>query len=255
MPERFAIAVPETRGKDLGDLRDKSANPSLAVPTSIWRHYVAAMNLGPIACLAILVAACAPAAPPSTPASTSAAPQPAAEPGERMALEGTLRVQPEGEGKFQGVSLESDRERWILDYHRRPWWPSFDGLRVKVQGERYTPEGGALIAPHLRVTALEVVSVQGETPVDAPVSLGAEQTIAGRFAHHRWPEGTKLGGSEPWIVFVSHEGTQYWLLGERPYQHLLGKPVRVLARPYEPSHFIARPGGPYLWIAEVNEAP
>lgn len=61
-----------------------------------------------------------------------------------------------------------------------------------------------------------------------------------------------------WVVtyraespFVGDDGTPFWLAhgGEKVE---LGKPVTLTAYRVEPSRHIARVGGPYLWIVDIE---
>lgn len=156
-----------------------------------------------------------------------------------------------GGKKFQGVWLIDDQGvRHVISYRPDPWWRPFDGLQVEASGHAYTPRGQAIMAAHFRVEELRVVE---PGPDDALVSISAERELTGTFTGYTWPEGTKLGG-ETMTVFRTEDGAQYWLHHVPEAVPALDVPMRIKAREVEPSPFVARPGGPYLWVIEAKPA-
>lgn len=155
-----------------------------------------------------------------------------------------------GGKRFQGVWLATGGVRWLISYRADPWWRHFEGREVRVAGERYDPQGQAIAADHFRVESMEIVE---PTMDDEIISVSGKRELAGRFASYRWPAKTKLAG-ETSTVFDADDGTRYWLWDDAGLEPKPGKLARVEARIVEPSNFIARPGGPYLWIVDIEAA-
>ncbi|MCY1009770.1 hypothetical protein OV079_30250 [Nannocystis pusilla] len=162
----------------------------------------------------------------------------------------TVRVDAEpGDKKFQGVWLErDDGVRWVVAYRPEPWLAAFEGQRVQVTGAVYQPEGQAILAPHFRVETLRLAP--GAT-TDAPfVAVLAERRLAGTFQERVGGPGTKLEG-ERYLVFEADDGTAY-LLANAPAGGDSGRAATVKARVIEMSPYVARRGGPYLWVLDVE---
>ncbi len=163
---------------------------------------------------------------------------------------GTLRIDAEPGGKrFQGVWFTPDgaEEAFLIAYRAEPIWVGFEGQRVEVAGERYSPEGQAIMAPHLRVLAL--------WPADGPGAgihewLGPRTKLQGRFVYDTGDPGSKSEG-ERWLTFQTDSGT-FLTSGEVPDASAIGRQVEVTGRRYEPSRFITRLGGNYLWVANIG---
>jgi hypothetical protein len=167
-------------------------------------------------------------------------------------LSATLSIdeQPGGK-KFQGVWLDADDGiRHVISYRADPWWRPFEGLRVEAKGRAYAPKGQAIAAAHFRVEELRVID---PGPDDALVSITGERELRGSFALVTWPEGTKLAG-ETRKVFHSDHGVAYELHRLPDSAPTLDRGVRITARVVEPSPFVARPGGPWLWVIHVETA-
>ncbi|MFT3775729.1 MAG: hypothetical protein QM820_61060 [Minicystis sp.] len=167
-------------------------------------------------------------------------------------FEAVVRVdaQPQDK-KFQGVWLErGDGEKWVVAYRPEGWLRGFEGKRVSVAGERYEPQGQAIMATHFRVHTIRVLD---ERAVDAPffVEVGPERKMAGRFVERVGEKGTKLEG-EKYTVFEADDGVAYGLANA--VEATAGVRVRVRARPVVVSPFVARRGGPSLWILDVAPA-
>lgn len=210
----------------------------------------------------VFTLACTSAAPPreAPPAKLSDSPEaqaiePAVASKDTSALE-TLRGKVEidekpGGKKFQGVWLIDDEDvRHVISYRADPWWQAFDGLEVEASGHAYTPRGQAITAAHFRVEELRVVEPGPDDPL---VSISGELELTGTFAGYTWPEGTKLGG-ETVTVFRTDGGSQYWLSRVPEPAPALDVPMRITTREVEPSPFVARPGGPHLWVIEAKPA-
>jgi hypothetical protein len=159
----------------------------------------------------------------------------------------TLRIDEKPGGKkFQGVWLErDDGEKWVIAYRPEGVWRPFEGKRVRVRGETYVPRGQAINATHFRVEWLAVARDDDKT--QELVVVNVERAYSGSFEEFAWPAGSKLSG-EKTTVFSS-EGKQYFL-ANRPETITLGKAVEVRAREVVPSPYVARPGGPFLWILD-----
>ena len=154
-----------------------------------------------------------------------------------------------GGKRFQGVWLVTeDGNRHVISYRADPWWKDFEGRTVDVTGTPYMPRGQAIMADHFRVKQMTVV----EPTVDDPlIMITDERELEGKFTFYEWPKKTKLSGSKA-LVFEGTTGRRYWLT-ERPRPDPpIDEPVKIKARIVEPSNFVARPGGPYLWVVEVE---
>jgi hypothetical protein len=185
-------------------------------------------------------------------ASTSSAPggvsSPASAPGDESFVAVVRLPAPDPLGKvFRGVLLEAGSTTWVASYGRDALWQAFEGLRVQVTGERYKPEGQALVAPHIRVKTLTLEHSDTTAQI---TRFQAEQTLDGQFAELVWPAGTKLAG-EKTIRFVTIEGREFFL-GGKPPDMPLGRAVSVRGRVYEPSPYAARPYGEYFWIYDIS---
>lgn len=155
-----------------------------------------------------------------------------------------------GGKRFQGVWLvpEDGSERMVIAYRPDPWWQTVDGRTVDVDGETYQPEGQAIGAIHFRVRELRVVD---PTPEDQLIIIRGKREFSGQFTTHTWPAGTKLEGEKS-TVFVSDAGTQYWMETYLDPAPPMDERVTIEALEVEPSNFVARPGGPYLWVVDID---
>ncbi len=149
---------------------------------------------------------------------------------------------------FRGAWLELDGgEHWVIDYSPASPFRELRDQRVRVEGERYTPEGLALVAPHLRVTSLTALAR------DAPyVWIGREQEVVGRFEDEVGARGTLLEG-ETIHDFVSADGKRYLLAHTPDPKPALGQKVTLRVRLVEPSPYAQRLGGAYLWVLQILE--
>jgi hypothetical protein len=172
---------------------------------------------------------------------------------ETLRFEGMVRVPAESAAnqpgkKFRGAFLEQDDgTRWVLDYRVDSPFHALADRRVRVEGRRYEPPGQALIMPHLRVTSMKIAKLEGGPEL---VEVHGEEQLTGRFEKFTWEPGTKLAG-ETTVRFVVDGGGGFFIAhgADAPP---LGKPVTVHAYRVEPSPFVARPGGPYLWIMRID---
>lgn len=158
------------------------------------------------------------------------------------------------EGKpFRGAFVEQDDgTRWVITYRAESPFHDLRDHRVKVDGTPYEPAGQALTMRHLRVASLKLIETE---PVrldqDLPdVEVWGEERLTGQFEEYTWPAGTKLEG-EKRVRFVDGDGTTYFL-AHGDGSKLLGKTVTLTAHRVEPSRHMARPGGPYLWVLEIE---
>jgi hypothetical protein len=169
-------------------------------------------------------------------------------------FEGIVRVAEDpkpGPGKkFRGAWIERDGgERWVIDYERESPFRELRDRRVRVEGETYAPEGQALVAKHFRVRSMELVTKDAGASL---VRVGPRQRVKGQFGDMTWPAGTKLAG-ETMRVFVTEGGKSYFLARVPETTPAPGVTITVDAHEVEPSPFVTRPGGPYLWIRRVVE--
>lgn len=179
--------------------------------------------------------------------------EPTATPEGTMSLEGTVRVdRDEADGthrkRFLGALLEQDDgTTWVLTYRAESPFHELRDHRVRVEGTPYAPQHQALMARHLRVTSMKADPHESGVRV---AQIFGEERLTGRFEEHTFPEGTKLAG-ERWIRFVDTGGTAFFL-SHGDGRPLLGETVTVVAHREKPSPFLALPGGPYLWILDIE---
>lgn len=184
-------------------------------------------------------------APPA--ASDPTAPQAADASGDLESFEATVEIDDQPGGKrLQAVWLVSGKTRRVIDYRANEWWKPFDGRKVKATGASYSPEGQAISADHFRVHSLELLD---PTPDDDLWMVSKQESFTGAFVTQTWPKQSKLGG-ETATIFRSDEGEDFWLHDATAITIELDKSVTIKARRVEPSNFVARPGGPYLWVLE-----
>lgn len=153
-----------------------------------------------------------------------------------------------GGKRLQAVWLVTGGSKRVIDYRANEWWRPFEGRKVSVTGESYQPQGQAISASHFRVHSLELLD---PTPDDPIWKVGKEEEVSGSFTTHTWPEKTKLAG-ETATIFRSDAGEDFWLHDSSAVSIELDKPVTIDARRVEPSNFVARPGGAYLWVVRTK---
>lgn len=156
------------------------------------------------------------------------------------------RVNEKARGKtFAGAMVrQDDGSEWVVDYRPRSPFREMAGQRVLVEGSPYEPRDQALVKPHLRVRTMKVVK---PTPEPSLVRVDGEEQLSGRFERHTFPEGTKLAG-ETMTRFVTDRGDVFWI-AHGPTEPL-DQPLTLTAHRVEPSPFVTRVGGLYLWIVD-----
>jgi len=164
-------------------------------------------------------------------------------------FEGVVRIAPDpapGPGKkFRGAWIErEDGARWVIEYEAESPFRELRDRRVRVEGETYAPEGQALIGTHFRVRSMQIVGKDEEAPL---VRIGERRRFRGRFGAKTWPAGTKLEGTTM-RTFVDDADRSYFIAHVTEKDLPIDVPVTLDAHEVEPSPYIARPGGPYLWI-------
>ncbi len=201
------------------------------------------------------------ATPACGPASSTGPPPPEPEPRPATAppqepvadsFEATVEIdaQPGGK-KEQCVRLvRDDGERWIVAYRPEPWLQPFARKRVRVTGERYTPQGQAIMAPHYRLRTIELLESQRMRSDALLARAGEEQTLTGVFSEKVGEPGTKLAG-EPYTVFTTADGRTY-LLANTPDSPRPGQSQTIRAREVEYSPYVARRSGPTLWVLAID---
>jgi hypothetical protein len=170
-------------------------------------------------------------------------------------FEGIVRVAEEPKehsGKrFLGAWIERDGgERWVIDYSYETPYHELRDRRVRVDGETWLPEGQAVLAKHFRVRSMVPI---GKDPSAPLVRIGARRTVRGRFEMKTFPKDTKLEG-ESMRVFVDEAGTTHYLAHLPSGPPPMGVPVTLDAHDVEPSPYIQRVGGPYLWVREIDSS-
>jgi hypothetical protein len=147
---------------------------------------------------------------------------------------------------FRGVFLDArDGIAWVASYERDALWRSFDGQTVDVVGEKFTPPNQALVNPHVHVRLLTVVDPK---PGVEFVRMSGDIVLEGHLESDTWPERTKLAG-EKRTRFITKDGRAMFLANE--VDAAIGKDLEVRGRMVEPSPFVARPGGDYVWITDA----
>lgn len=204
------------------------------------------------------------AAPPKTsPRPRSAAPIASTRPDE-LSLEGMVEAaertpvpsagKPKPRGKtFHGVFLNAtDGKQYVLDYASDSPFRELDGAEVTARGEIYVPKYQALVNPHFRVRRM---AIKKPSPDHMLVAIEEERTFEGSFDETTFTAGSKLAG-EHVPVFKTTSGKTYFLSrAPEPPLPPPAKRVSVVAHEVEPSPFLTRPGGPYLWVRHVKASP
>ncbi len=187
------------------------------------------------------------------PHSASATGEPPKTPPSENEIEATLRIDEKPGGKhFQGVWLErDDGSRWVISYRADGYWLPFRDHRVRVQGVVYEPEGQAVMATHFRVKTLALTPSEEKNAMTGLVEVRDERQYPGKFRDDVGDKGTKLEG-EHRTVFISDSGSHYWL-ANAVEGVVFDEPVVVRGREVKLSRFMARPGGPYLWVIESRK--
>lgn len=174
--------------------------------------------------------------------------KPSASETERRAI---VRIDAEPSGKkFQGVWLEANDKRWVIDYRPRELWKPFENHEVLVVGECYRPFGQAISATHFRVDRMRFVTPErGRGPI---LELGAEHLLRGTFVMHAFLVGSKRADS-PVLAFRADDGTEYFLAGASAALPAIGTAARIKSREVTlDMSFMAQPGGRTLWVLDVR---
>ena len=153
----------------------------------------------------------------------------------------TIDAAPGGK-RFQGVWLHRGGEELVVDYRARDFWRPFEGLEVRVTGERWTPDprAQAIQAQHFRVARLEVAE---RTQAKRFFAIGPERELAGRFVTVAGEPGSKSEGSS--VVSFETEGGRFEVAGgeiERDATSAIVRDVEI-----NPAWAATR-GGPFVWI-------
>lgn len=216
------------------------------------------MTRAAFAALVCASAACAdpppPASPRSPPPGASARAQTDA-PREVSRFAATVRVvdepAPRGGKPFRGVLLEREGgERLVAAYGEIALWRAFDGRRVEVEAEPFTPEGQALLEQHVRVRRFRHAERRdARGPVDY-VEVGPEETLRGVFQEERGEPGSKSAG-ERFVRFVAEDGRSFPALGADDAP--IGAPVAVRGRTYDVVQLVsvAGRGGRFFFVLHV----
>lgn len=203
--------------------------------------------------LALALAACAggseaPPAPVPEPAASEEAASEEAAVSEEARMEARLRVDAEPGGKrFQGVWLEREGEEpLIAAYRALSCFAPFDGHRVRVTGERWSPDPRAqqIAAPHFRIATLELADPAAASDVLLH-AVGAEQELVGVARTEAGEPGSKEEGAT-WTVFVA--GGTTWRIWDAPEDLPIDTPLAVTGREVTVSPFAAHAPGRHLWI-------
>lgn len=144
---------------------------------------------------------------------------------------------------FAGAMVrQDDGTEWVVDYSPRSPFREMDGQRVLVEGSPYEPRDQALVKPHLQVRTMKIIKPTLEPSL---VRVDGEEKLSGHFERYTFPEGTKLAG-KTMTRFVADRGDAFWI-AHGPTEPL-DQPLTLTAHRVEPSPFVTRVGGPYLWI-------
>lgn len=169
--------------------------------------------------------------------------------------EGIVRVSKEADSQekrlvFRGVEIERQgKGPLVVSYGADDLWREFDGQRVWVRTESYTPEGRAIGGEHARVTELWLVD---ESLAKRYLGFGPSKTMNGELKKLTGEKGSKSEG-ETTVVFIDAAGTTHQVLSPpaKNEKEQLGK-VKVVARSVELSKFAAHLGMPAIWLAAVE---
>jgi hypothetical protein len=155
----------------------------------------------------------------------------------------TIDAEPGGK-RFQGVWLEHGGERWVVDYRATGIWQPFDGLEVRVTGEKWSPDprAQAIQAQHFKVARLEVAD---RKQAQRFFAIGPEREVTGRFVAVGGEPGTKSEGST--IHYFEADGRRFEIAGG---DHGDG-PATATIRDVEINPaWAATRGGAFVWIIE-----
>lgn len=168
-------------------------------------------------------------------------------------LRGTLRIDTEpGAKRFQGVFLDANGKKYVIDYRRRWLWVGFENGDVIVTGHCYAPKGQAVMAPHFHVDTMTFATRPKRS--EFVLGIGPEIELAGRFFDHVYPAGSKRAGDTEHRFEA--DGVIYEVFAndiEPNYGKVMG-PTMVRARVLEVdlAHH-AMGSEPKLWIGDVIE--
>lgn len=170
-------------------------------------------------------------------------------------IEGTVRVSKEADSEekrlvFRGVQIDRQgKGPLVVTYGADDLWRAFDGQRVWLKYEPYSPEGRAIGGEHARVTDLWLVDESAAKPY---VGFGPGKPMNGELSKQSGEKGSKSEGTTT-LVFVDAAGTSHQVLnppGKGEKEHL-GK-VKVVARSVELSKLAAHLGMPAIWLTSVE---
>lgn len=169
------------------------------------------------------------------------------------AFEGILTVSKanpaEHRMQFFGTTLQDTHNTtWVLGYQRDPLFVGFDGFRVLIAGDTYEPMGRAISGKHIKVKWIKLIDQSNEAKNAPIVEVWEEKTYEGELQQSQGPVGSKSEG-ETLTYFVTKDGTHYWLMN-RPEKMPLRTPTTIRARRVEPSLYVTRHGGQYLWVVD-----
>ncbi len=183
---------------------------------------------------------------------------------QRAVLEGLIRVSTPRTSSLEvtgvvrlelrGVQLEAaDGGLWVLDDSRDALWDAFADRAVVVRGERWRPEGQALLAEHLRPVSWRLVDGEA-SPAGTFVEVGPAEDLRGVFEERAWPKRSKLQGERS-LWFVGGDGADL-PVANRPEGVRAGAEVTVGARRLTYPARVAHVGdGTALWVLEVRAQP
>ncbi len=164
------------------------------------------------------------------------------------------RVEVEGKPgakKMQGVWLVTpDGERKVVSYRASPWWRAFEGRSVEAVGESHHPHGNASFTANFRVHQLRIEKPTAEDPL---VWIKGEQQLWGTFERQSGAPGSKSEG-ETLTMFAAEDGTRFVVYELPDPPPAMGARVLATVHEVEPSPFVARVGGRYVWVAEFRDA-
>lgn len=168
----------------------------------------------------------------------------------KVRLEGIVeasRYDRDAPGKqFLGAAIKcSDGKVWVIAYGEQSPFHAFAGRQVVASGERYSPDGQALIGwrgatslGHFRVSSMRPVEVTDDLELR---EVGAEFDLRGRFWRGKSDTGKSL------LRFVTEKGDTFEV-ANNPAGASVGRSVKVQAYPVQPSPLIQKRTGQYLWI-------
>lgn len=190
----------------------------------------------------------------ATPSATAAAKASGPRTQPEGSVEGIVRVSKEADSEerrlvFRGVQIERQgKGPLVVTYSADDLWREFDGQRVWLKYEPYTPEGRAIGGEHARVTELLLAD---ESVAKRYVGFGPGKAMNGELRREAGEKGSKSEGSTT-LVFIDAGGTSHQVLNAPGKDEKQTGKVKVVARSVELSKLATHLAMPAIWLTSVE---